>query len=90
LPASAADVKLQRAALDELKEHAALISPTHLGVACETVAEQACYLPSSKTGLPLLGKVAKGIYVNSGHVSLDELLSFNMLILLFVDLLGHM
>ncbi|KAH8554320.1 FAD dependent oxidoreductase [Umbelopsis sp. PMI_123] len=68
LPPSAADVQIKQKSIDTLRELAAIVSPSHLGDA-ELVATQACYLPTSKDGLPLIGEHpnSHGVYIATGH-----------------------
>lgn len=64
---TAADVKLHREALDELREHATSLSSTHLGKDAKLLKEQACYLPTAPSGDPIIGRVLEGVYVAAGH-----------------------
>ncbi|GAB5587987.1 hypothetical protein Unana1_02887 [Umbelopsis nana] len=68
LPPSAAEVKIKQESIDILHQLAAVVSPTHLADA-ELIASQACYLPTSKDGLPLIGEhpSVHRVYVATGH-----------------------
>lgn len=51
-----------------LKAEAILISPNALGEKAEVVAEQACFLPISRsTGSPILTKLKEGVFFAAGH-----------------------
>ncbi|KAJ9097222.1 hypothetical protein QFC21_004891 [Naganishia friedmannii] len=72
LPATTADVTPSPAAITTLHAQARTLSP-HLDVSSSTGAtvraEQACFLPLSHRGTPLIGAVpgVKDVYVASGH-----------------------
>lgn len=68
LPERADEVAVDPMAIKTLKAEAIIIAPEALGQKAEVVAEQACYLPSSRaTGAPILTKVKEGIYFAAGH-----------------------
>ena len=66
-PATASDVTPEPQALHTLKEVAASVSPTLAGA--DVLKEQACFLPCTGDGMPVIGKVPgiKGLYVATGH-----------------------
>jgi hypothetical protein len=68
LPASAADVAPDPAAIAHLRAAAAAVAP-HALTGAPVVAEQACYLPLTPDGLPAIGAVpgVAGLYVGAGH-----------------------
>lgn len=70
LPATTADVKPSPAAIKILHAQAATLTP-HLDAAAHAKihAEQACFLPLSSRGTPLIGAVPgqKNVFVASGH-----------------------
>ncbi|KAG2171356.1 hypothetical protein INT43_009017 [Umbelopsis isabellina] len=68
LPASADDIKVEESSISTLQQLAAVASPSHLDGA-ELLAKQACYLPSSRDGLPLIGEypAVQGLYIATGH-----------------------
>lgn len=72
---TAADVQLHREALDELRQHAATLSSTHLGQDAKLLKEQACYLPTAPGGDPIIGRVLEGVYVAAGHTCVTFLYS---------------
>ncbi|KAL4857919.1 ATP-binding cassette sub-family G member 2 [Chlorella vulgaris] len=67
VPATAADVHVRADAIAQLQGIAASVSQ-ELGTA-EVLKEQACYLPCSDDGLPVIGKVPglDNAYVATGH-----------------------
>ena len=68
LPERADEVTVDPAAIATLKAEATIISPEALGEKAEVVAEQACFLPSSRsTGSPILTKVKEGVFFAAGH-----------------------
>lgn len=74
LPERADEVQVDSQAIKKLKAEAILISPEALGEKAEVVAEQACFLPISRsTGSPILAEVKKGIYFAAGHSCWGEL-----------------
>ncbi|KAI8089627.1 FAD dependent oxidoreductase [Halteromyces radiatus] len=77
LPPTADLVKVDPKAIDRLKYTAGLISP-HLDTREQNLlAEQACYLPISLDGSPLVGKHPnyKNLYISGGHSVWGILLS---------------
>lgn len=68
LPERADEVQVDPSAIATLKAEAVIIAPEALGEKAQVVAEQACYLPSSRsTGAPILTKVKEGVYFAAGH-----------------------
>ncbi|KAI8338692.1 FAD dependent oxidoreductase [Chlamydoabsidia padenii] len=76
LPASADLVQVDPAAIAQLKNLAPKLS-CHLQADNMTTTEQACYLPISRDGAPLVGKHPhyKHLYVSAGHSVWGILLS---------------
>ena len=70
LPATTADVRPSPAAISTLHAQARSLTP-HLDKSTQATvrAEQACFLPLSSRGTPLIGAVpgAKNVFVASGH-----------------------
>ncbi|GAA97359.1 uncharacterized protein L969DRAFT_87293 [Mixia osmundae IAM 14324] len=66
LPETADDVEVHEDAIDFLKENAGIVSSSHLKDAPVAV-EQACLLPISDIGTPIIGRLDPGIYVGAGH-----------------------
>ncbi|KAI9289478.1 FAD dependent oxidoreductase [Umbelopsis sp. AD052] len=68
LPPSAAEVKVNANSIDIIQQLSAIASPSHLDGA-EILIRQACYLPNSNDGLPLIGEYPgiSGLYVGTGH-----------------------
>ena len=68
LPERADQVQVDPSAIATLKAEAVLISPDALGQKAKVEAEQACYLPTSRsTGSPILAKLKDGVYFAAGH-----------------------
>ena len=67
LPVDPADVSPETAALDQIKQVAAKVSPVF--DSSRIVARQACYRPIVQDGLPLIGKISQteNVYVATGH-----------------------
>jgi glycine/D-amino acid oxidase-like deaminating enzyme len=61
-------VKVNATSIDDIQRLSAIASPSHLGGA-EVLIGQACYLPNSSDGLPLIGEYPgiSGLYVGTGH-----------------------
>lgn len=69
LPPLASDVQVDPKACREILDQVALLSPTYLKIGDDTAKlelQQACYLPTG-SGAPVLGKIAEGVFVASGH-----------------------
>ncbi|KAI8583794.1 hypothetical protein K450DRAFT_182534 [Umbelopsis ramanniana AG] len=68
LPLSATKIQIKQSSIATLRQLAAAASPSHLEGA-DLVAAQACYLPTSKDGLPLIGEHpnSRGVYIATGH-----------------------
>ena len=66
LPASAAEVGWDDAAIQALAADAAAVAPALAGAAC---APSACYLPITPSGLPVIGELPgrPGVFVAAGH-----------------------
>lgn len=69
LPEYADEVMPDEGTPARLREIGAAVSPFLELDAAETLAEQACFLPCSPTGLPVIGAIpgVKGAYVAAGH-----------------------
>ena len=67
LPTSAADVHVHDEAVDRIVANCAITAPC-LGTA-EVQARQACFLPITSDGLPMIGAVpgVQGGYIATGH-----------------------
>ncbi|KAI8578609.1 hypothetical protein K450DRAFT_301066 [Umbelopsis ramanniana AG] len=68
LPPSAAEVKVNVTSIDTILQLSSMASPSLLDGA-EILTRQACYLPNSSDGLPLIGEYPgiPGLYVGTGH-----------------------
>ena len=70
LPRLASDVETDPKACREIIDQVALLSPAYLKTGENPTATietmQACYLPTG-SGAPVLGKIAEGVFVASGH-----------------------
>ncbi|KAI9283949.1 FAD dependent oxidoreductase [Umbelopsis sp. AD052] len=68
LPSSATEIQIKQSSITTLRQLAAAASPSHLE-GSDLVAAQACYLPTSKDGLPLIGEHpnSRGVYIATGH-----------------------
>lgn len=69
LPLLASDVQVDPKACREILDQVALLSPTYLNIDEATAkleVQQACYLPTG-SGAPVLGELADGVFVASGH-----------------------
>ena len=70
LPERADQVTVDPSAIATLKAEATIIAPNALGEKAETVAEQACFLPISRsTGSPMLTEMRKGVFFAAGRKS---------------------
>ncbi|KAK9900689.1 FAD dependent oxidoreductase [Cystobasidium minutum MCA 4210] len=68
LPERADQVDINTKAIAKLKAEAILISPEALGEKAEVVAEQACFLPISRsTGSPILSELKENVFFAAGH-----------------------
>jgi glycine/D-amino acid oxidase-like deaminating enzyme len=65
VPLDPADVRPDPAAIDRLEAICRDISPVLRDA--KILARQACYRPVTRDGLPLIGSVAPGAYVATGH-----------------------
>lgn len=68
VPENAEDVRANLEAIGMLKRVAETVS-SHLGGEAEVKAEQACFLPCTDDGVPVIGEMPsmKGCYVATGH-----------------------
>ncbi|KAH8549868.1 FAD dependent oxidoreductase [Umbelopsis sp. PMI_123] len=68
IPPSAAEVKVNITSINTIKQLSSIASPSHLDGA-EILTTQACYLPISNDGLPLIGRYPgiPGLYIGTGH-----------------------
>lgn len=69
LPALSSDVHPDPFSIELLHTQASALTPEFSSARSETIAEQACFLPISDRGRPMLGPVKglEGVYVASGH-----------------------
>ncbi|KAI8376099.1 FAD dependent oxidoreductase [Radiomyces spectabilis] len=69
LPQSADQVKVDSTATDTLRSLASKISPILASDGTQVVATQACYLPISRDGVPLIGAHPnhQQLYIGTGH-----------------------
>ncbi|KAI8145993.1 FAD dependent oxidoreductase [Fennellomyces sp. T-0311] len=67
LPASGGDVQVSSKAIEQLEQLRDMLAPELYGG--ETIAQQACYLPISRDGSPLVGHhpTYKHLYIATGH-----------------------
>lgn len=68
LPPSAVEVKVDATSIDLIRRLSAIAAPSRLDGA-EVLVRQACYLPNSSDGLPMIGDYPgiSGLFVGTGH-----------------------